>query len=108
MLRAKKSNALIVGGTQLTADKPNSQNNQWVWQAAGMLGPEAFTVLWLYYKQEMTTSEIADVMEKTKIMVRVLLHRARKRLAKQITARAECAGQSQWVHGQTVFLERAK
>lgn len=93
---------------QLAADEPNSQENQWVWDAARAMGIEAFTALWLRYKQDMTTSEIAHVMKKTKIMVRVLLHRSRIRLAKQIVDQPETAEQSQWIRGRPVFIERAK
>jgi len=93
---------------QLAADEPDSQENQWVWEAAREMGMEAFTALWLRYKQDMTTSEIAQVMKKTKIMVRVLLHRSRKRLAKQIADQPKFAEQSQWIRGRAVFLERAK
>ena len=93
---------------QLVADEPDRQEDQWVWEAAREMGIEAFTALWLRYKQDMTTSEIAQVMKKTKIMVRVLLHRSRIRLAKQIADQPEIAEQSQWIRGRAIFLERTK
>ena len=69
---------------------------------------DAFTALWLRYKQSMSISEIAQVMKKTKTAVRVLLHRSRIRLAKQIADQSGIAEQSQWIRGRAVFIERAK
>jgi len=93
---------------QLADSQPGGEEHQWVWQVARGLKPEAFTVLWLRYKQEMTTSEIADVMKKTKIMVRVLLHRARKRLARRIADKPEIAEESKLIRDRAVFLERTE
>jgi len=93
---------------QLAVDEPNPQKNQWIWGAAGKMGVEAFTALWLRYKQDMSISEIAKVMKKTEIGVRVLLHRSRVRLAKQIADRPEIAKQSRWMGNRTVSLERTK
>ena len=93
---------------QLAAVEPDPQENHWVWEAAREIGNEAFAALWLRYKQDMTISESAHVRKKTKIMVRVLLHRSRIRLAKQIADQPETAEQSQWIRGRTVFIERAK
>jgi RNA polymerase sigma-70 factor (ECF subfamily) len=78
---------------QLPAKQTGLQENQWLWQAARELGPQAFTALWLRYKQQMSTNEIAYVMNKTKIMVRVLLHRSRIRLAEKIAHQPEIAEQ---------------
>jgi RNA polymerase sigma-70 factor (ECF subfamily) len=52
-----------------------------LWDTARAIGTDAYTVLWLRYRQEMSVEEIAQVMQKTSIGVRVLLHRTRKRLA---------------------------
>ena len=93
---------------QLAVDQPDPQENQWIWEAAGKMGVDAFTALWLRYNQDMTISEIANVMKKTEITVRVLLHRSRKRLAKQIADLPEIAEQSRWTHSRNVSLERAK
>ena len=94
--------------SHLATGEPEKPDKQWVWQAAYRLGPESFTVLWLFYKQEMTTSEIAKVMKKTKVTIRVLLHRARKRLAKQIIAEVNNAEKSVCSRDQIVFIGRAK
>jgi RNA polymerase sigma-70 factor (ECF subfamily) len=90
---------------QLPADQPSLQENQWLWQAAHELGPQAFTALWLRYKQQMSTAEIAQVMNKTKIMVRVLLHRSRIRLAEHIANQPEIAEQNYRIQ-KRAFSER--
>ena len=48
--------------------------------AASALSAEQFTVLWLRTVEEMTVRETAKVMGKTAVGVKVLLHRARRRL----------------------------
>ncbi|MBN2374833.1 MAG: sigma-70 family RNA polymerase sigma factor [Sedimentisphaerales bacterium] len=93
---------------QLATDESGTQQSQWIWQTARELGTEAFTALWLRYKQEMNTSEIAAVMKKTKIMVRVLLHRSRKQLAKKIAEQPDIPEHAQWIRNRTAILERAK
>ncbi|MCE5184763.1 MAG: sigma-70 family RNA polymerase sigma factor [Planctomycetaceae bacterium] len=64
---------------QARATAPDEDESD-LWKAARRIGPEAHTALWLRYKQDMSIDEIAKVMQKTTIAVRVLLHRARKRL----------------------------
>ena len=58
----------------------------WLWKLVGQMSPEDHDVLWLRYKQDMGIDEIAAVTGKNKIAVRVQLHRARKRLARQVDA----------------------
>jgi RNA polymerase sigma-70 factor (ECF subfamily) len=52
-----------------------------LWDAARALGPDRFRVLWLRYGEDMTIEEIAAVIGRTRLAVRVLLHRARTSLA---------------------------
>ncbi|MHC4152872.1 MAG: RNA polymerase sigma factor [Planctomycetota bacterium] len=92
---------------QLPAKQPGLQENQWLWQVTQKLGPQAFTALWLRYKQQMSTSEIAQIMNKTKIMVRVLLHRSRIRLAEHIANLPETAEHQQHIP-KRAFSERRK
>lgn len=63
------------------AVESNEDEAEQLWDAARMIGTDAYTALWLRYRQEMSVDEIAQVMQKTSIGVRVLLHRTRKRLA---------------------------
>jgi len=48
-----------------------------LWDAARALGSSRYRVLWLRYGEDMTIEEIAAVLGRTKLAVRVLLHRAR-------------------------------
>lgn len=91
---------------QLTDEQPPVYEYQWLWDAARKLGPDAYTALWLRYKQEMSTEEIARVMNKSKITVRVLLHRSRNRLARKIADQPDIAEQAHWLQGKPAFLER--
>lgn len=56
-----------------------------VWILAGrMLTPEVFEALWLRYVAGMGVGEVATVLGRTKVGVRVLLFRARERLASEL------------------------
>jgi RNA polymerase sigma-70 factor, ECF subfamily len=54
-----------------------------IWQAARTLGGNQFRVLWLRYGEDMTVAEIAASLSKSRLAVRLLLHRARTNLAKR-------------------------
>lgn len=54
-----------------------------MWTAARSLKPQQYQALWLRYMEDLSVKEIADVMNKSKLNVRVLLHRARSNLVKQ-------------------------
>ena len=70
-----------------------------LWQTARRVLTDAqYTAMWLKYAEDMSTVEIAQVMRKTRIGVRVLLHRSRTILI------AECSrmGSTNSAHdGQT-------
>jgi RNA polymerase sigma-70 factor (ECF subfamily) len=51
-----------------------------VWAAARTLGADRYRVLWLRYGEDMTIEEIAAVLARSRLAVRVLLHRARTSL----------------------------
>ena len=52
-----------------------------IWEAARALGGDRFRVLWLRYGEDLSVEEIAAVLGRTRLAVRVLLHRARTSLA---------------------------
>ena len=52
-----------------------------LWEQARTLGGDRFRVLWLRYGEDLSVEEIAAVLGRTKLAVRVLLHRARTSLA---------------------------
>jgi len=54
-----------------------------LWDTAGTLGGNQFRALWLRYAEEMTIEEIAVSLGKSRLAVRLLLHRARANLMKR-------------------------
>jgi RNA polymerase sigma-70 factor, ECF subfamily len=70
--------ALLQGPDPVESTEEEAQQ---LWDAARTIGIDAYTVLWLRYRQDLSVDEIAQVMQKSSIGVRVLLHRTRKRLA---------------------------
>lgn len=55
-----------------------------LWDAARTLGGNQFRTLWLRYAEDMTVEEIAGALGKTRLAVRLLLHRARTNLMKKV------------------------
>jgi RNA polymerase sigma-70 factor (ECF subfamily) len=55
-----------------------------LWSQAMELSENQFQVLWLKYAEDMSIKDIARVMDKTQISVKVLLYRARAGLAQRI------------------------
>jgi len=54
-----------------------------LWELAGTLHRKHFRALWLRYAEEMSVDDIAAAMGKSRVAVRILLHRARTNLMKQ-------------------------
>lgn len=61
--------------------KEQSQN---LWHHAKTLQPKEYEALWLRYAEDMSVKDLAKVLKKKPITVRVLLHRARLNLAKKM------------------------
>ncbi len=57
-----------------------------MWQEARHLPRHQFTALWLRYQEEMEVAQVARVMGKSRVHIRVLLHRARASLALSLPA----------------------
>lgn len=94
---------------QLAAAPLSPTPHDWLWDVARAMNTDMFTVLWLKYKQEMPIAEVAQVMKKSQTAVRVLLHRARKRLAREISeCPPEAAEQLNWNFHRSPCLERTK
>jgi DNA-directed RNA polymerase specialized sigma24 family protein len=52
-----------------------------LWRVARQtLKPEAFDVLWMKYREQLSIAEIAGIMNRSETSVKVMLHRARKNL----------------------------
>ncbi len=74
-----------------TASSPDPQetmlreeDSRNLWNMAKRLQPNQFQALWLRYMEDMSLKEIAGVMKKNQVHVRVLLHRARLHLGKRL------------------------
>ena len=79
---------------RLEAQSPSrGSEHEWLWQTAANLPADDYSILWLRYKQEMTIPDIARIVNKTKITVRVRLHRARCKLAELIRQSKDTSGQ---------------
>ena len=59
-----------------------------VWNQAAKLSDSQYTALVLRYKEQMDVNQIARIMQKSRVHVRVLLHRARARLAEDLENKA--------------------
>ena len=75
---------------------PNGSGSEFsdsdLWQQAQRhLNPSQCTALWLRYAEDLSIEEIATILGKTQIGVRVLLHRARARLLDKLGDRSERA-----------------
>ena len=65
-----------------------AEDSKNLWNIAQALQSNQYQVLWLRYMEELSLKEIALVMKKNRVHVRVLLHRARLNLIKQLNPSA--------------------
>lgn len=64
-----------------------------VWVTAReALSPEAYEAIWLRYREDLDPGQIAKVMGRSRVGVRVLLHRARKTLSEILEAQGNERG----------------
>lgn len=87
--RTKRSSFLLkhpsTDPQKIVIQKEESQN---IWTLAKTLHQKQYEALWLRYGEDMSVKEIARVMKKNQINVRVLLHRARLNLTKRFNQSA--------------------
>jgi RNA polymerase sigma-70 factor (ECF subfamily) len=69
------------GPEDIVIQKEESQN---IWHLASKLGERQYEALWLHYGEDMPIKEMAKILNKKPITVRVLLHRARLNLGKRM------------------------
>jgi RNA polymerase sigma-70 factor (ECF subfamily) len=74
-------NHVSVDPEEIVTRKDQSQK---MWTLARSLHHKQYDVLWLRYMEDMAVKDIAAVMNKTQVQVRVLLHRARLNLGKKL------------------------
>ena len=66
----------------------SSADGEGLWRAAKKLKPSYYEALWLRYAEGFSVAQTAKVMGLTTIHTKVILHRARKELARHITRRS--------------------
>ena len=82
------------GPRQMVAEQETRQS---LWALAGDLSRNQYRALWLRYAEDMSIKEIAHVLRKSQVNVKVLLYRARLNLAKRlqkVTEENEAADQT--------------
>lgn len=68
-----------------SADPEPTGRALWLWDVAkSTLTTDAYSALWLHYREELSLKEIATIMGKREGAIKVILHRARKSLAEKI------------------------
>ncbi|HZV34560.1 MAG TPA: sigma-70 family RNA polymerase sigma factor [Verrucomicrobiae bacterium] len=80
--------------SELIAQREEGEN---LWRLAReRLGKTQFEALWLHYAEQMEVAQIAQVLGKTRVHVKVLLFRARKNLADELNrAHGSCRSYSE-------------
>lgn len=68
---------------------PDFDEDHTVWEYVGRLSPSLRQMIHLRYAEELDIDEIADILEMTKVNVRVSLHRARKQLREMMESRED-------------------
>lgn len=85
-LRARRPTEALTEQAEPVTESPRDtatsrEHAESVWQLARRLKPDQYEVLWLCYGEGFAVKEIARIMNTNSIRVRVLLHRARKRMS---------------------------
>ncbi len=70
-----------VGPGQMMVNRETGKN---LWAMAADLSVNQYQALWLKYAKEMSIKDIAKVMRKSQVNVKVILYRARMNLAKRL------------------------
>jgi RNA polymerase sigma-70 factor, ECF subfamily len=69
-----------------TLDLESTESVGSIWKTAERaLGKSHYTAMWLRFSEELSIEEIAKVLGKTQVGVRVLLHRARSKMLKELS-----------------------
>lgn len=85
-IRARRSTEELTEHDEPIATSPHEvatdrEHAESVWKIARRLKPDQYEVLWLRYGEGFAVNETARIMNTNAIRVRVLLHRARRRMA---------------------------
>jgi RNA polymerase sigma-70 factor (ECF subfamily) len=85
MKHSQTGTSSLPGPEEVVIQKEESQN---IWELATTLPKKEYEALWLFYAEEMPIKDIARVTKKSPVTVRVLLYRARSKLAERIDKKA--------------------
>jgi len=85
MKHSPSGTSSLPGPEEVVIQKEESQN---IWELATTLPKKEYEALWLFYAEEMPIKDIARVTKKSPVTVRVLLYRARMKLAERIDKNA--------------------
>lgn len=67
---------------------PSDDAALWLWEVAKReLTSDAYSAVWLHYREDLPVKKVAEILGKREGAVKVLLHRARKTLAKAMKSR---------------------
>ena len=80
----KRCWAVRPDGSRQDAVASERQSNPPLWALAESLSRNQYEALWLRYAEDMSIKEIARVMGKSQVSVKVLLYRARMNLARRL------------------------
>jgi len=95
--RPRKPVNAVLGEIPIDADPGReaevAERNASLWSIArSELSDDAFTAVWLFYVEDMTAADIALVQRRSWISVKVMLHRARAKLADCLNAESMLDG----------------
>lgn len=71
------------GAPDVSADRADLVGS--LWELAKRLKPRQYEALWLHYGEGLEIDQVARVMRKTRLNIRVLLHRARQELRRRLS-----------------------
>ena len=83
----------VTGGADPAEQVSRLEDHENVWSLASrLLTADQLTMLWLRYAEDLSAQEIAGIMARTQVVVRVTLHRAKQRLARAMQDAEQDAG----------------
>lgn len=93
--RRKRVTADIASYPLATHDQPHhriqaDERSAMLWAVARReLGDEVYRAVWLHYVEDLSTKEIAQVLDRSWVWVKTALHRARRKLQPHLTPLVE-------------------
>lgn len=86
----------------------NRETSRMLWDIAAELPKNQYRAIWLKYAEDMSIKEIAKVMGKSQVNVKIMLYRARTGLVKRIEPEIFETGRANADAGNTLLFRKAK